>query len=277
MKSYEFWEWEGDEAAREWLIAWLDHAGFAAIEEEGDRVRAYVDPERPVTHIALPPMLRQRLRWLGKGTIAPQNWNRLWEANFSPVSIGHELVIHAPFHTIDTSAYRHAVCIQPAMAFGTGHHPSTRLVLSRMRTLPIKDAVVIDWGCGTGILSIYAEKLGAREVWAVENYPLALDNTRHNLQLNQCRRIHPLLADDIHRLPVADGILANIERNTLMKLLPEFRRRLREGGWLLLSGIMTADADAMTHAAAEHGFRKVDAASEAGWTALTFTRRPKET
>ncbi len=270
MKSYEIWEWEGDAAAREWLMAWLDQYPFLGAEETQHTVRAYVDPSCPVQNFSLPTALRKRLRWKGKATLSGQNWNRKWEANFPPVSIGKQLLIYAPFHHISTRTHRHAICIYPAMAFGTGHHPSTRLVLKLMPSLPLKDAVVIDWGAGTGILSIYAEKLGARQIWAVENYPWALNNTYHNIRLNQCRRICPVSEQDLHQLPIADVILANIERNTLCQLMPQFAHHLRTAGILMISGILGQDAEQMIQAANRHGLHLTEQHSDKEWTALTF-------
>ncbi len=267
MRPYEYWEWTVKEPYREWLTAWLDGFPFIGVEETPEGLRAYIDPDEPVEDFYLPDFLKDNVRWQGKGQVAPQNWNQLWERNFSPVAID-DLIIHAPFHAIDRQPYHHHICIDPAMAFGTGHHPSTRLMLRLMRELPLTGKRVIDWGCGTGILAIYAEKLGARTVWAIDNYDLALENTRRNITHNDARRITVLPAAKVSEIPPADVILANIERNTLLTLMDAFSRHLRPGGHIAFSGILRQDRGRLHRAARQAGFRPAIEKNEEAWHAF---------
>ncbi len=271
MKPYEYWEWKVEAPYREWLAAWLDAFPFTGIEETPAGLRAYADPQHPVTDFHLPDFLRDHVEWVGKGTLSPRNWNALWEQNFPPLVI-NDVLIYAPFHQVEPAAYRHAICIEPAMAFGTGHHASTRLMLRLMRHLPLAGKEVIDWGCGTGILAIYAEKLGARKVWAVDNYALALDNTRHNMHLNRTQRITACGVEHLADIPAVDVILANIERNTLLQLMNDFRRRLRTGGHIAFSGIMAQDRPLLHAAARSAGFVITSEQDEAEWHAFTAVK-----
>ena len=129
---------------------------------------------------------------LKSGTLAPmissisinelheENWNDTWESAYDPVEIGRDCYIRAPFHP-EKSGFRHSLVIVPKMSFGTGHHATTRLMVKQMLKLDFSKKTVLDMGCGTGILAVLAEKLGARSVLAVDNYPWASDNTAENI------------------------------------------------------------------------------------------------
>jgi ribosomal protein L11 methyltransferase len=164
--------------------------------------------------------------------------------------------------------------VDPKMSFGTGHHESTRLLLSLMPRLIAPGAHVLDAGTGTGILAIAAAKLGAGRVVAYDNDPWIEENARENLAANGVADRVALRIGDVASIDEADFdvVLANINKHVLLGDLVPFARLLRPRGFLALAGLLTADRDEMMAAAARAGYRIRVEASENAWWAVYFER-----
>ena len=173
----------------------------------------------------------------------PENWNEIWEQHFEPVVVDGRCRIRAPFHDPD-SHVDHDLVIQPKMAFGTGHHETTNLMIQTILQCDLAGSAVLDMGCGTGILAILASKMGARRVMAIDNDPQAIRNAEENIQLNACSNIE-LIMGDARNIPSVEFklILANIHLNTIVKDLPHYTRALAMGGTILLSGFQLDDEE----------------------------------
>jgi ribosomal protein L11 methyltransferase len=205
--------------------------------------------------------------------IAHRNWNAEWEKSFQPVEIDRDIRIRAEFHP-SAPGFAHELIITPRMAFGTGHHATTRLMLRAMLPLDLNDRAVCDLGCGTGVLAIFAEQRGARAVLAVDNEDGAVENCRENVVLNGCERVTVEKGDaralDGHTF---DLILANIERNVLLAAMPRFARSLKPGGALLLGGFTPEDRHMLAQSAKQHGMTIAERTQDGDW-ALLGCRKP---
>ena len=176
-----------------------------------------------------------------EGIVEPTNWNQVWEDSFSPVSIGENWYIRAEFHP-SKSNFKHEIVISPKMAFGTGHHATTYMVLEQMDKLELDGKTVLDLGCGSGILAIAAEKLGAASVLAIDYDPLSVENTIENADLNNCSNITANQAD-VYSFNEGkfDIIIANINKKVLIDNILKIKGLLNETGILIISGILKSD------------------------------------
>ena len=173
--------------------------------------------------------------------IKHENWNQIWESNFNPVVISKNCIVRSTFHP--KYNLKHEIIINPKMSFGTGHHETTYLCLKEL--LNMKSFVslkFLDYGCGTGILSILAEKLKAKQIDAVDTDIKSIKNTLENIKINNCKKIN-LIKGDINQLntKMYDIIISNLEKNTLLKYIKNFKKLLKIKGVLILSGYLSQD------------------------------------
>lgn len=181
--------------------------------------------------------------------IPAQNWNAVWESNFMPVCLYPDILIRATHHdNKDDASYKRVILIQPKMAFGTGHHETTQIMLKAMKQLDFENKTVLDVGCGSGILSIYASLLGAKQITAIDIDTWCIENTQENALLNKINNITTHLGS-IETLSESnfDIILANINRNVILSQMKEYYSRLNEKGFLLLSGFLETDNTIIEH------------------------------
>jgi ribosomal protein L11 methyltransferase len=236
---------------RDVLIADLGDLGFDGFQDTDTGVKAYI-PEHRFDQPALIGLLAThssevRISQTHR-SIAPRNWNAEWEKSFEPVEVDREVRIRADFHPF-VEGFTHDIVITPRMAFGTGHHATTHMMMKAMLSIPMQGKPVCDLGCGTAVLAILAERLGASSVHAIDIDEQAVINARENLVLNGCQRT---IVDkgEVGLLSAAGCgvILANIERNTLLRDMSSMRDALLPGGALLLSGFVKNDAARMVEA-----------------------------
>ena len=259
---------------RDLLIALLSDAGYEAFEETDDALAAYILASDYDEAAA-----RSILQNIDAGlhhetaTIAPQNWNAQWEASFEPVVVPGVCAVRAHFHAPQPGA-AHEVVITPRMAFGTGHHATTFLMMQGMAGLDFSGKTVLDFGCGTGVLAILAGKMGAAQITALEIDPGAADNARENAAENGFAAIG-IHAGGLEMLPpdsAFDAILANINLHVLLGDMARMAALLLPGGELLLSGVRTEDEPALGQSAEAHGLRHLSTTERDGWLALLFSQ-----
>lgn len=200
--------------------------------------------------------------------IVDQNWNEVWESNFQPVTIENICRIRAEFHEADNS-YAHEIVIQPKMAFGTGHHQTTYLMIKKMHGLDFQNKTVFDYGCGTGILAIFASMLGSGPIDAVDIEKESFLNTIENAERNGISNI-TAYEGDIHIVPEAkyDIILANINRNILLASVEDLVSKCKNGTTLLLSGILIADIEIISTTYESTGFKVQHHEDREGWVCM---------
>ncbi len=175
--------------------------------------------------------------------VADQNWNEQWEETIQPQTIGRFLV-KPTWSQASVSDDKILLEIDPKMSFGTGYHETTRLMLRLLPKVIQKGDILVDAGTGTGILAIAAIKLGAKHVHAFDIDEWSYENTRENILLNDVADYITVKKGSTETIPKgkqADLVLANIERNTILELLPDLSGALKKGGHLLLSGLLESD------------------------------------
>lgn len=200
-----------------------------------------------------------------------QNWNAIWEASFREIQVDDFCVIRAPFH-FPAGSFRYSIEIEPKMAFGTGHHETTRLMIRSMSHLDLKGRSVLDFGTGSGILAILAAKMGANNVVAIENDPVAMINLRENVERNGTHEVECLLDDNLRYdgLKSVDVLLANITRNVILEHLSDMIRLIHSKGLLIISGILESDTALMIQHVEKSGAQTIRQINENEWVSLTF-------
>ncbi|MBS1771600.1 MAG: 50S ribosomal protein L11 methyltransferase [Bacteroidetes bacterium] len=258
-------------STREILIALLSNEGFEGFEETDEKLDAYISlsafDKETVQILASEYDVPFELSQLGK-----QNWNAEWEKNFQPVVIDDFCTIRADFHNLNVTT-QYEIVITPKMSFGTGHHATTRLMMQLMRDLDLKDKTVLDFGTGTGVLAIMAEKLGAKNIVAIDNDEWSVENSIENAQRNNCHHISIHLGSiENAEVKQFDIILANINRHILLRYMTDMYQLLPIGGKLLMSGLLKEDDSIVTEAAIAAGFRKFSYKELNNWVAILFER-----
>ncbi|RPD42400.1 50S ribosomal protein L11 methyltransferase [Chitinophaga barathri] len=254
------------------LIAQLADVGYEGFEENGDQLIAYI-PEEQFDENTITGMLGSHGLDYTKETIAQANWNAVWESNFQPVLVDDFCGIRAGFHASLQGQVKHEIVITPKMSFGTGHHATTYSVIKLMEGMDFKGKRVFDFGTGTGILAILAEKLGAARIDAIDNDTWAVENALENADANGAGAVNIWREDHLESLEGGsyDIVLANINRNILLANMNHMKRILKMHGILVLSGILQIDEPAIVKAAGENGLALDKKAEREHWLALSFT------
>ncbi len=252
------------------IISELSDMPFETFETDNEYVLAYVqadlDQADLISSIACINGVGKVERTLIKG----ENWNKIWEESFEPITIEDQVIVRAPFHTVEKT-FTHEIIIEPKMSFGTGHHSTTRLMMETMLHLSFKNKTVLDMGCGTGILAILAAKLGATELSAVDNDPQCIENTLENISLNNCQEIAVFTNDKISANFKTDIILANIQKNVLIEQMPLYSSWLNNNGTLLVSGIYEEAVKDVVEAAKRNGLTYKTHQMLNEWCMIHFT------
>ncbi len=253
------------------LIAALTLIGFDGFLEEENLLKAYV-PENNFDEISLIKLLNNLSLTYSLSIIKEQNWNEVWESNFSPVEIDDFVGIRAFFHE-PLIGFEHELLITPKMSFGTGHHATTFSVIQLMRTLNFKDKNVLDFGTGTGVLAILSEKLGARHVLAIDNDNWCIENASENITINRCKAIKIQEVSSINKECKFDCVIANINRHIIEANLNDMQLILEKGGDLILSGLLSSDEKDIVDFSIAVGFSKVNTLSKDGWIAIHLIKQ----
>ncbi|HET9824476.1 MAG TPA: 50S ribosomal protein L11 methyltransferase [Chitinophagaceae bacterium] len=241
------------EQQKETAIALLSEMNYEGFEEEGDLLKAYVLSSL-FNENELKQLIAAKDLFCTITRMENRNWNQLWESNFHPVIINHLISgrawvgIRAEFHKI-MSGVEFEIIITPKMSFGTGHHATTSMMIQMMGQLDFKGKSVLDFGTGTGVLAILAEKLGASKIVGIDNDSQSIDNASENFVSNNCKNIQLIHASSPERIGRYDIILANITRSVIVENLHAFGDQLTERGVLLLSGILLEDEGAIVKSA----------------------------
>jgi len=237
------------------LIALLADLGFESFNNTDHGFEAYVqedvDNEDDIKEFDFPDFSFSYNR-----TIIPKaNWNEEWEKNFNPVYVDDLVCIRAHFHPKSESV-KHDIIITPKMSFGTGHHDTTWLVSKTMFELDFKHKTVLDMGCGTGILAILAQQLGADTILGIDIDDWSIENSIENAAINNAREIEFKKGDASLLTTEAafDMILANINKNVLKADMASYYKSLKPQGHLLLSGFFITDVEELSQLAASLGF-----------------------
>lgn len=239
------------------LAADLANIGFESFVQSDNTLLAYINSalfssvliEKTIENFVLDVEIKFSFK-----PIEDKNWNEEWEKNFfNPIIIEDKCIIHSSFH-IPQDKYEYQILIDPKMSFGTGHHQTTRLMIKEILDNKIEGKTVLDMGCGTAILAIFASMRGAKHITAIDIDEWAFENALENVQLNNITNIDvklgaaSLLGDETY-----DIILANINRNILLEDIPSYTKVLNEGGKLIMSGFYDKDIPVISKKCLENG------------------------
>lgn len=206
--------------------------------------------------------------------IEGKDWNAEWERNyFRPIVVDDMCVIHSSFHT-DFPKCKYDIVIDPKMAFGTGHHATTSLIIYRLLNTPLEGLSVIDMGTGTGILAILAAMRGASPVNAIEIDPFAQANAVDNVRINNHPEINVILgdADALAGLPKADMFIANINRNIILNDMGKYAAAMKPGASILLSGFYEDDVNMLLEQAQNYKLEFLRVSHRDHWACLELRK-----
>ncbi|UBZ05571.1 50S ribosomal protein L11 methyltransferase [Salegentibacter mishustinae] len=259
--------------ASEILVAELGYLGFESFVEEEDGITAYIPAEEYEDDLLAGVHILQSEDFeitYSKGEIEQVNWNEEWEKNFSPIMVDDICSVRAPFHPEPEVEYD--IVIEPKMSFGTGHHATTHMMIQHILKNDWNDKAVLDMGCGTGVLAILASLKGAKFVDAIDIDNWCYQNTMENVGRNDCDNINveeggaELLQDRKY-----DMILANINRNILLRDLPIYVDCLNKGGDLFLSGFYEEDIPVIKETCTNLSLTYIEHFERSNWVAVKFS------
>ncbi|WP_370424898.1 50S ribosomal protein L11 methyltransferase [Tenacibaculum dicentrarchi] len=260
--------------ATEILIAELGEVGFESFVELDNGVTAYIQKndwkENMLEDLFILKSEDFSIRFDHK-EIEQTNWNAEWEKNFNQIQVDDLVSIRAPFH--ENPHLKYDIVIEPKMSFGTGHHETTHMMVQHLIDLDVTNKKVLDMGCGTGILAIFAEMKGANPIDAIDIDAWCYENSVENVQRNECENISvfegdsSLLADKKY-----DVIIANINRNILLSDMEIYINCLNKSGILLLSGFYSEDIPVIDAEVSKHGLALQKTIKRNNWVALQYQK-----
>ncbi|SDS11041.1 [LSU ribosomal protein L11P]-lysine N-methyltransferase [Formosa sp. Hel1_31_208] len=258
--------------AVEILIAELGYAGFESFVETEEGVTAYIQQQDWHSGILDEIHILNSKEFDITFTfenIEQTNWNAEWEKNFNPIVVDDQCSVRAPFHEIPNTIYD--IIIEPKMSFGTGHHETTHMMIQYILNNDFKEKAVLDMGCGTGVLAILAEMKGAKPIDAIDYDNWCYINSLENIERNKCEHI-TVLEGDASLLPgrFYDIIIANINRNILLKDLVTYVNALNLNGLLFLSGFYNDDIPIIKAECIKLKLKHVETIERNNWVALKF-------
>lgn len=269
------------QTAKDLLADALGEVGFESFEETQQGLKAYIPAESfdeqclkevlkniPIQEIDLTYHLED---------MEDKNWNEVWEnAGFAPIAIDEQLIIYdAKSAFVPATDNKIYIGIEARQAFGTGNHQTTRMMISMLLKLRLSEERVLDCGCGTGILSIAASKLGANKVIGYDIDEWSVNNTLHNATMNNVTNLEVFHGNAqvlSHVSGLFDVVLANINRNILLQDMTSFVELMSPGAILLLSGFYEADANLLIEKATQLGLVERNRKTEDDWCCLMFTK-----
>lgn len=268
--NQDYYRFVFEPAPDEIALAHLYELGFESFEEKEFSMEGYF----PATALIETTQAEiQKISPFSKVELVKQeNWNAIWESSFEPIFIENTVCVRASFHP--ESHLPFDIIIDPKMAFGTGHHATTYLVIGELLRLDLKEKQVMDFGCGSGILAILAEKLGSQSITAIDYDIWSVENTIENASLNQCHRIEVLQADSLigQESGYYDLVIANITRDVLFQNSADVERLMKTGGKAIFSGFLLQDLELMKQHIKASGFQELQVADREGWCVISFTK-----
>ena len=254
------------------LIVAFTAIGFDGFEEGENYLKAYISEDKFIEGEIKELSISNGFKY-SLNVLKEQNWNESWEKNYDPVIVDDFVSVRATFHE-PIQNVQHEILITPKMSFGTGHHATTYLVLKLMSEIDFSNKKVFDFGTGTGILAIMAEKLGAEYVEAVDYDNWCIENAQENIEQNKSSKIKILQKDTAESDINYDIVIANINRNIIIDNLANLDNLavLNNKSVLLLSGLLVEDELEITELFENKGWEKLKTLNKNGWIALRFVK-----
>ena len=263
------------------LIAELGNIGFDSFSETDSGFSAYIPSkefkEESINELELMQFFSENFKITMKSAeIADQNWNKMWEDNFTTIVVDDRIQVRTKFHEAVPNI-EHEIIIEPKMSFGTGHHATTVLMLRTIleRGAEIKGKQVLDMGCGTGILAIMAAKVGAKQIIGIDIDEWAYNNAMENIENNHLSNITIKIGDAslLEKENNFDIVLANINRNILLNDMLHYIDKLNSNGWLIMSGFYLQDLPLIQEKAESLGLIFKAYHEEKQWVSASFYKK----
>lgn len=266
------------------LSTLIFESGFSGLEEQNDsgsmRLKAYypqslspdpLDVFMKLMKTTFGDDASDKIRITEVEIIPDEDWETRWREGLGAVEAGKSLVIRPSWVNYSNVHERIEIIIDPKMAFGTGSHASTYLCLEALEQLNPAGKTVIDAGCGSGVLSIAAAKLGASQVWGFDNDPFSTDNAKENALINGVQEKVKIELFDLEQVKPepADLVFANLIYHVLVINLPHFRSFLKPGGKIIFSGLLAEQETPFLENLHKKGFRVISISYREEWMAVT--------
>lgn len=258
--------------ATDLLAAFLADMGYESFEPDDNGLTAYIqandfnrsDAEALATDFPIDCKMR-----FSDKLVKGENWNEEWEKHyFEPIVVGGKVVVHSSFHT-DVPQADFDIVVDPKMAFGTGHHATTSMMLRLILDSDMAGKSVIDLGTGTGILAMLAKMKGASDTVGIDIDEDAVANARENAQINHCDiTFFKGDASSLQNEAPADYLFANINRNVLLNDMERYSRALKPGGSLFLSGFYEEDIPMLEQKGNQYGMQLEKRLTDNRWAAM---------
>jgi ribosomal protein L11 methyltransferase len=259
---------ESDAEKQEILVAMLQDFGFDGFEQTVDSLIANGYKET-LDEAAVDNYLKENQAVFSKSMLEEENWNKMWESDFHPIIIEDFCAVRAGFHQPITNV-KYEVIITPKMSFGTGHHATTWMMMKAMESIDFTAKTVIDFGTGTGVLAILAEKMGAESIAAIDYDDWCIENGNENIVANNSQKVKMVKADNPDAAHVSDVILANINKHIILANFESLKKLLNKDGLLIISGILKEDENDIVTRANQLGLKLVTILERNGWLCIRF-------
>jgi len=281
MKTYKEFIITADPFNVDILSSLLWELDITGINEEENCLKVFTDPENPVTIdeiiLQLKKLQSENLITnfnISESIVEEKNWNEEWEKSLNVIHITDRIVIKPSFKPYEKQKNEIVITIDPKMSFGTGEHATTKLIVRLLEKNIISGMKILDVGTGTGILAILSICLGASAVVGFDNDEWCYENAVENSELNNVADKVQIIFGEINNIADSDFdmILANIQKNILLDLADEFKKRLKTGWVLLLSGLLNEDEEGIRNNYSGSGFRFIESIHLDEWLASSFQR-----
>ena len=256
------------------LAGFLSEIGFESFEQTENGITAYIKAndysESNLKELLEDFPINCEIKWKSE-FIEGVDWNQEWEKNyFKPILIEGKCLIRSSFHE-ENHDCEYEILIDPKMAFGTGHHSTTYMMVSHLMQMDLEGKSIIDMGTGTGVLAILAKLRGAKSAIGIEIDEMAYENAIENASLNSVDiKLVNVDADSLKDLDQADLFLANINRNIILADLPSYARKIKKDGKLIISGFYETDIPLIEGAADRNGMKIVNKTMKDEWCSLVL-------
>ena len=258
----------------ELLIAQLNELGFEGFEEQANNLKAFIKSD-DFDESSFNMVVQQHALNFVQTTVKETNWNQQWESDFEPITVilaeteKPFAFVRASFHQPNPAA-TFDLLITPKMSFGTGHHATTYQMMEQMSKIDFTGKTVIDFGTGTGLLAILAEKMGAASITGIDNDDWSIENAKENISANDCTKINIIKADSCINLGVkADVMLANINLNIIIENLSAIKENCKSHAIILFSGVLIEDKEKITAAIENKGMTITSVFNKNNWLVIS--------
>jgi ribosomal protein L11 methyltransferase len=250
------------------LIAELAEMGFEGFEEQRATLKAFI-PSDHFDQENFTALMADAGATYSTTIIEEENWNAVWESGFEPVIVNDFCAVRADFHQ-PVDRVRHEIVITPKMSFGTGHHATTYMMIEQMEQIDFKNKTVFDFGTGTGVLAILADRCGASTVIAMDNDDWSIENAAENVLRNRSKKVRVIKDDRITNERRYDVILANINRHVIVHQLKAIVEAVHKHGIILMSGLLAEDEADIHQLASGLGLSLRNKMEQHNWICLMY-------